>query len=162
MSRKSSVTPNLSLDKEEASSLIAYLRAQRSGSLEAGEKHKVYDEDNNLVCILSPKLAAKQKVSDEALAKLRVAHLNRHNIVEKMRSLDPDDECERQELLELRDKWVEQEFELQKLWNFEPNADYHKEYRLPHCICAKMDNDDCWGTPIRYRAEGCIYHWEAV
>jgi len=75
-------------------------------------------------------------------------------IEHQMSDLPPTDP----KLLELRDEWVENEFRLQETWKFGRNADYHREFNLPHCKCAKMDNEDYVGTSLRSINPACIYH----
>lgn len=61
-------------------------------------------------------------------------------------------------LQSLMDEITEINFELQDLWGFQRNADFHKTHYLPHCTCPKIDNDVMVGTPQRYIAEGCPLH----
>ena len=53
------------------------------------------------------------------------------------------------------------EFELQELWGFEQNENYHfligKGY-IPHCECPYLDNKDLIGTDIRIYNENCPIH----
>ncbi len=51
------------------------------------------------------------------------------------------------------------EFMLQKNWNFEQDENKHSYwYKLPGCECAKMDNQERWGTPYKIITQSCPYH----
>lgn len=48
---------------------------------------------------------------------------------------------------------------LQRLWGFDENKDHHKYwFRINGCMCPKMDNEDAFGTGIRYYLMRCPYH----
>lgn len=55
------------------------------------------------------------------------------------------------------------EFELQDLWEFGKDRNYHKYwYRLNGCTCPKMDNEDRFGTDLRSHAPDCPWHGKTL
>ena len=54
--------------------------------------------------------------------------------------------------------WRANESELQKLWGFQPNPHYHKEFRIAGCTCPKEDNEQFVGTEYRYVSKICPFH----
>ena len=51
------------------------------------------------------------------------------------------------------------EYAMQDNWNFERDPTKHKYwYRIPGCICPKLDNDDRWGTNQHIMINTCPYH----
>ncbi len=65
-------------------------------------------------------------------------------------------------LLQLYDNmYTEIEFELQDLWGFPRNANYHRFWYRPKCQCPRMDNDDSY--PYRHVISGgCEIHWPNI
>jgi len=52
-------------------------------------------------------------------------------------------------------------FELQKLWGFPLNFNFHTYWlQVPGCVCPKLDNKDLFGTPYRNYSSGCPIHRE--
>ena len=82
----------------------------------------------------------------------------------KSRGLDKDTIKEIESLHSLRNKYykemveegvdlkrydslcTELEFELQTLWGFERNFNYHRFWERPHCKCPRIDNEERLGT----------------
>lgn len=52
------------------------------------------------------------------------------------------------------------ELEIQKLFNFEPNANFYRFWEAPKCSCPVMDNMDRWGTGYKIYNQECIIHGE--
>ncbi len=51
------------------------------------------------------------------------------------------------------------EFMLQKNWNLDQDENKHSyQNKLPGCLCGSMDNQDIWGTGIRWVNQKCPYH----
>ena len=53
------------------------------------------------------------------------------------------------------------EFELQELWGFEQDANYHLlvgEGYIPHCTCPLIDNKELLGTSKRIYMSNCPIH----
>lgn len=85
-------------------------------------------------------LATAKGLSDVDVAKIDMLHGREYGIKWEMETLPVDS---------LRFKQLLEEFRLlktnlQKIWGFEVIEEKWEEYKLPHCTCPKMDNDD-WG-----------------
>jgi len=52
------------------------------------------------------------------------------------------------------------ENEIQELFNFEPNVNFHRFWETPKCECPKLDNEDCHGVGIKYINPKCKFHGE--
>ena len=64
----------------------------------------------------------------------------------------------RETLRKLADMVTENEFEIQKAFNFEPDVNFHRFWELPKCVCPRMDNLDSWGTNYSIMRADCILH----
>jgi len=62
----------------------------------------------------------------------------------------------------LANAWLANEKELQKLWKFPKNDNYHKFWMLPHCECPNIDNNERHphGSYVVYAH--CPLHGESV
>lgn len=61
--------------------------------------------------------------------------------------------------IEFNDFMKEIEFQAQKLWKFNQNADYHTWWLYnPHCTCPTLDNRDWCGTEYRIINGACPLH----
>lgn len=60
-------------------------------------------------------------------------------------------------LKKLLSDWTEVNNVMQDVWGFEINSNNHASWRLPHCTCPKMDNDDFYPT-MTYFTMGCPIH----
>lgn len=62
-------------------------------------------------------------------------------------------------LMKLAEELEELEYQLQEAWGFEANSDYHTWwYRIPRCICPRMDNSDPLFHGRRIYTQGCPVH----
>ncbi len=55
---------------------------------------------------------------------------------------------------EVRDK----EFELQRLWGFPEDINYHMFWDVPHCDCPSIDNRERWGRAESIISADCPIH----
>lgn len=62
----------------------------------------------------------------------------------------------------LLDKWRDNEFKLQRLWGFEENSAYHREFMIDGCTCPKTDNEELVGTNRRIYSDTCVIHQAKV
>lgn len=62
----------------------------------------------------------------------------------------------------LLDKWRDNEFKLQRLWGFEENSAYHREFMIDGCTCPKSDNEELVGTNRRIYSDTCVIHQAKV
>lgn len=102
---------------------------------------------------LNGSLAERQGVTLERLAKLKESHVDRY-LTE--RQLEQASRVE--DIQMLFQEWTRLNFLQQKLWGFPEDANFHPSHRLPHCLCASMDNDERLGTPYRVVVRGCPIH----
>jgi hypothetical protein len=57
-----------------------------------------------------------------------------------------------------REAWTVNEFNLQALWQFPLDTNYHMFWRMAGCKCPKMDNEDAWGAGYQVYANDCSIH----
>ena len=107
--------------------------------------------------MINRELAKERGLSEETIAQIQKLQDKRDEI-EKEMAYCWDFAEEKAKILDIFDQWKINEFALQVLWGFEPNANYHRDFNLPYCTCPKLDNEDVLGTSIRYVTEGCVYH----
>lgn len=69
-----------------------------------------------------------------------------------------DRSTKKETLMKLADEVTQNEFEIQKAFNFEPNINFHRFWELPKCECPHMDNQDMWGTGRFIYTENCPIH----
>lgn len=102
---------------------------------------------------LNQALVQRNNVSVEKLEKIKKLHLKKHEIFEEMQ------EETSVELLKSYAKLVETiEYELQSLWGFTKDKNFHQWYSVPHCKCPKKDNMQRQGTPYQIYNQHCVIH----
>lgn len=101
--------------------------------------------------MVNEKLAKKQGLTEDDILVIERLHTKREELEEQLKSCKP---VEIQKLFYL---WTENEFELQRVWKFPLDEKYHRSWYLPHCICAKIDNDERYGYGM-YVTKGCPIH----
>ena len=69
-----------------------------------------------------------------------------------------DRSTKKETLMKLAEEVKQNEFEIQKAFNFEPNYDFHRWWELPKCKCPIMDNQDWWGTSRNIHTADCPIH----
>lgn len=50
------------------------------------------------------------------------------------------------------------EFELQRVWGFPLDANYHRWWEYPKCACPKMDNNDAYPLGYYTTSKNCPLH----
>ena len=106
------------------------------------------------------KLAKQLKISDENIRSIESCHRAEEEMIEVMKLVDGVD------LYNIRKRWTQLQFYLQRLWGFDEDPRYHKHQLLPKswhtpgCICPKMDNDDMYPYDIGgyWITQGCPIH----
>lgn len=98
-------------------------------------------------------LIEKQGLSAETVSLILHAHYYMSQLFSEMEELDAP-----QDLREYAKKVEELEFYMQDLWGFPRNRAYHKFWRVPHCNCHVLDNEDAYGSGTRYYSESCPVH----
>ena len=102
---------------------------------------------------LNPNLCKKQGLTQENLDELKALHLRVQGVLEAMEATD-----DKAELQSLNKGWKCLQFELQRVWKFEQNAQFHHWYLVPKCRCPKLDNAERWGTAYAITSGGCPIH----
>lgn len=85
---------------------------------------------------------------------LKYLHKKREELEEEISSCSISDVGKLKKLLS---DWTEVNNVMQDVWGFEINPQNHASWRLPHCECPKMDNDDFYPT-MRYFSSDCVIH----
>lgn len=101
---------------------------------------------------LSPGFLERNKAMDNL-------ELIKELFVKKFKLFSRMDRATKQEtLMKLADQVTENEYEIQKAFNFEPNINFHRFWELPKCTCPHMDNQDMWGTGRNIFSGDCPIH----
>lgn len=102
---------------------------------------------------LNERLIKQNKVTPEKIEKILKLHTKKLEIFEEM-----SQESSR-EILKAYSKLVETlEYELQALWGFSKDKNYHEWYLVPQCQCPKTDNEERKGTPYPIYNKSCPIH----
>lgn len=102
---------------------------------------------------LNESLIRQQALTPEKVEKIKKLHLKKWEIFEEM-----ENETSK-ELLKSYAQLVETiEYELQNLWGFSKDKNFHEWYKVPHCKCPKVDNEERKGTPYRVISQYCLIH----
>lgn len=93
---------------------------------------------------LNPYFARKQGITTQKeIDDLHAVHIKRRAIFELMKGLDPDNTFDRKLLKKCDQMITLVDYELQRLWKFQPDKNYHTWWcEEPHCRCPKIDNRD--------------------
>ncbi len=110
----------------------------------------------NIQYYLNDHLAQARNISDEVLARIVHWHKAKLAIFEKMSGTDDS-----VELKKLAQMVEDIEFTLQELWGFPRDANFHRPWDVPKCLCPKLDNEDRLGTPYRITVQNCPIHGES-
>jgi hypothetical protein len=110
---------------------------------------------NKPISRLNEELVIIRGLDKDDVAKIVKIHEKRWEKIELMKTLDATD---KRELHALRDEITDLDFQLQDLWKFERNINFHNFFDLPHCTCPKMDNRGRLGSPYKFYAEDCPLH----
>jgi hypothetical protein len=108
---------------------------------------------NNTRYYINQTLATKQGLSDETIKSIVDKHIDKLKIYEKMESCTEIDKL-KQFAYDVRDI----EYDLQELWGFEQNENYHRFWEVPKCTCPVLDNIDRIGTSYQVVSGTCIIH----
>lgn len=108
---------------------------------------------NGVVYHLNPILIKQNNISEENIKKIKEKYIQNLELFEKMKS-----ENDIKKLKDLAKKVEDIEFELQVLWGFPKNKDFHEWFFVPKCSCPKMDNKEMIGSNFRIINPSCIIH----
>lgn len=112
-------------------------------------------DGNKMTGYLNERLAFRQNITDEQLAKLKELHIVKDFVFGLMEKTDDPVQ------LKAGADLVEQlEFALQRNWNFDEDAGMHEWYNVPGCLCPKLDNMDSRypGSTHRIHTQDCPIH----
>lgn len=102
---------------------------------------------------LNQALIDKNKVTPEKVEKIKELHLRKWDIFSQMEVETAKD------ILKAYAKLVETiEYELQSLWGFKKDKNYHEWFKVPQCQCPKVDNSERVGTPYPIYNKSCPIH----
>jgi len=105
------------------------------------------------VISINMKLAEELKLSIETIRLIEHYHRIREDFITQMGRGGT------KEVLRFYDSILEEiEFNLQELWGFEKNKNYHRFWERPYCTCPKMDNDDAYPYGLYVISSSCILH----
>ena len=108
-------------------------------------------------------LANKNGLKDIDVNHILDLHEARLDFEALMKEQDPTKEKDVKRLRECAKAVKQLEFNLQDVWGFGQNEDFHTYwYNLPHCACPKMDNDDWVGTSRKIYSGDCPIHGEGI
>ena len=119
------------------------------------ENLQITNELGEPVLVLNIHLIAKQGILPDDIDILLSLHKDRLELLDTMREAEVEDLAA---LALCRDEHERLQFSLQIAWGFEPNADHHPWYDLPHCACPKLDNYDVRGLKYGYINQDCPLH----
>lgn len=100
-------------------------------------------------------LVIKQGLTESDINKIMKLHEIRLEKVAAMKNLNSSDLAA---LRELRDEITEIDFQLQDLWKFGRNINYHRFFELPHCTCPRFDNLERIGLAEKIVDADCPIH----
>ena len=100
---------------------------------------------------LNENLVNRQKAWNNVEA-IKETHWLKHVIYDMIRETD-----DAKLLKSLAQDLTEIEYELQGLWNFPYDANYHRFWEAPKCTCPVIDNQDVYPY-MHYRTLNCPLH----
>lgn len=103
--------------------------------------------------LINEKLCLKQKISDATLYNIVQKHIQKLMIIEQMEETDDP-----QTLKDLAHIITDIEFDLQELWGFPLDENFHRWYTVPKCLCPIMDNEENIGTKYKIISGVCPIH----
>lgn len=104
-------------------------------------------------------LAESIKLSDLEVSTIDVLHEIRKSTYKLMES----DNKSNPELLPIYSEICKNvEFALQELWGFGANANLHRFWKQPHCLCPRLDNEESYGSINSCINEFCPVHGKII
>lgn len=102
---------------------------------------------------LNPNLVSKQGLSQLQVNNIIDLHKHKKNIFNEMEKTSS-----KKQLKDLAKKVEDIEFQLQFLWGFPQDENFHYWWQVPQCSCPKLDNQDLYGTNHRIINPNCKVH----
>ena len=107
---------------------------------------------------INSSLVKQKKINDETLNKIKELHLSKLKIFDEIENYKIETGNDIVILHKLANKLTEIEFQLQELWGFNKDADFHRFWLTPKCICPKMDNEENYGDIYSIISDNCPLH----
>ena len=109
--------------------------------------------EGRVVTNLNKYLVDRQGLSFGAVEKIKNLHIFKHLLFEKMKV------CPEEDLAQYNEYVVACEYALQRAWGFPEDANYHRFWNTPRCLCGNvMDNEDAYPTGYYAHTVGCPVH----
>lgn len=102
-------------------------------------------------------LIERQGVDDETLRHIKLTHVMRAKLCERMEQTD-----NASELVELSKKITNLEYVQQQLWGFPEDCSYHRWFDVPKCLCPKTDNEEALGSSQQIVSNNCPVHFSEI
>lgn len=110
------------------------------------EKYKW--EYNGVVGYVNPHLCKRLKISDNTLEKIKGCQAFREMLSQISVTTSEG----------ILEEFHDNEFELQRLWGFSENKDYHRFWDLSGCSCPVIDNEDAYPIGPYWYSGDCKLH----
>lgn len=107
------------------------------------------------ICNLNQILIDDKNLNEETLGQIKQMHIMKHLLFKQAEDLP---ETNTIALRALATTYQNIEFELQRLWGFESNINYHRFWEFPHCKCPQLDNMDSIGSGMAVYNCSCPIH----
>jgi uncharacterized protein YfkK (UPF0435 family) len=121
--------------------------------LSTSQPSKSFTHVSSKLSMINQGLVNRQKVSAEDVKKIVKLQTIRKYFYDFIELSNDKEEIRR------LDKIITQiEFQLQKLWGFSQNKNFHRWFDVPKCTCPKWDNADSLGSDFRTINPNCILH----
>lgn len=121
--------------------------------LSTSQPSKTFTHVSSKLSMINQNLVNRQKVSAEDVKKIVKLQTIRKYFYDFIELSNDKEEIRR------LDKIITQiEFQLQKLWGFPQNRNFHRWFDVPKCSCPKWDNADSLGSDFRIINPNCILH----
>ena len=109
--------------------------------------------------ILNNRLIEQQGLNEKTVRLLEEKHSELNQIIDMLNGLEWSEENKAQ-ILQLTDNIELMEFQLQKLWGFPQDKNYHSHWlRNQKCSCPRLDNMDYLGYG-QIKSGACLIHGE--
>ena len=119
------------------------------------------DTRNTIRESLNPKLIKKQKLNKRQIEVVVDLHVGLDEVMKEMEAKEINNFLDQKFIQDCAGVVREYEFKLQEAWGFEQNVNNHSWwFRVPHCTCPAMDNEDYVGTELNVFTTGCPVHGE--
>ena len=121
--------------------------------LSISHPNEIFTHVSNKLSTINQNLVNRQKVSADDVQKIVKLQTIRKYFYDFIELSDDKEEIRR------LDKIITQiEFQLQKLWGFPQDRNFHRWFDVPKCSCPKWDNAESLGSDFRIINPNCILH----